>query len=176
MALVGVVAGVNVKLIEVRRGGPGAARCCGAHGSSGFKVMLGCMEETSVAIAAAAALASLADWVDLDGNLLLAHDPFEGLELGADCRWRWPTEPGLGLSGDTADGSAEAPREPDPRSGVRLRAACGQGRGQVGGWTIFRPGPPRPTIWGRGPDGGLRATGEGRLLGTGDGHRRDAVV
>ena len=46
------------------------------------------MEETSVGIAASAAVASLADWVDLDGNLLLADDPFEGLELGPDNRWR----------------------------------------------------------------------------------------
>ena len=50
--------------------------------------MLGCMEETSVAIAAAAALAGLADWVDLDGNLLLARDPYEGLVLGDDKRWQ----------------------------------------------------------------------------------------
>ena len=45
----------------------------------GFKRMLGCMEETSVGVAAGAAVGSLADWVDLDGNLLLADDPFEGL-------------------------------------------------------------------------------------------------
>ena len=48
----------------------------------GFRTFLGCMEETSVGIAASAAVASLADWADLDGNLLLADDPFEGLELG----------------------------------------------------------------------------------------------
>jgi hypothetical protein len=35
--------------------------------------------------------------VDLDGNLLLADDPFEGLELGDDCRWRLGREPGLGV-------------------------------------------------------------------------------
>ena len=63
----------------------------------GFRTFLGCMEETSVGIAASAAVASLADWVDLDGNLLLADDPFEGLELDADCRWRLPDEPGLGV-------------------------------------------------------------------------------
>ena len=64
----------------------------------GFRTFLGCMEETSVGIAASAAVASLADWVDLDGNLLLADDPFDGLELDADCRWIPPTGPGLGLS------------------------------------------------------------------------------
>jgi hypothetical protein len=35
--------------------------------------------------------------VDLDGNLLLADDPFDGLELGEDCRWRLPARAGLGL-------------------------------------------------------------------------------
>ena len=55
------------------------------------------MEETSVGIAASAAVASLADWVDLDGNLLLADDPFSGLELGADCRWLLADRPGLGV-------------------------------------------------------------------------------
>ena len=39
-------------------------------------------------IAASAAVASLADWVDLDGCLLLADDPFEGLELDEERRWR----------------------------------------------------------------------------------------
>jgi L-alanine-DL-glutamate epimerase-like enolase superfamily enzyme len=63
----------------------------------GFRTFLGCMEETSVAIAASAAVASLADWVDLDGNLLLADDPFEGLTLDEGCRWRLAAEPGLGV-------------------------------------------------------------------------------
>jgi hypothetical protein len=56
------------------------------------------MEETSVGIAGSAVVASLADWVDLDGCLLLADDPFIGLELDADHRWRLSQQPGLGLS------------------------------------------------------------------------------
>ena len=64
----------------------------------GFRTFLGCMEETSVGIAGSAVVASLADWVDLDGCLLLADDPFEGLELDADHRWILPDRPGLGLS------------------------------------------------------------------------------
>jgi hypothetical protein len=55
------------------------------------------MEETSIAIAASAAVASLADWVDLDGNLLLAEDPFGGLELGPDHRWQLTDAAGLGV-------------------------------------------------------------------------------
>lgn len=94
--LVGVVAGVNVKLAKCGGVGP-ALRMLRRARELGFKTMLGCMEETSISIAAGAAIASLADWVDLDGNLLLAADPFEGLELGADCRWRLGREPGLGV-------------------------------------------------------------------------------
>ena len=56
------------------------------------------MEETSVVIAASAACASLVDWADLDGCLLLADDPFEGLELGPDHRWVLGDRPGLGVS------------------------------------------------------------------------------
>ncbi|MBA2557281.1 MAG: dipeptide epimerase, partial [Chloroflexi bacterium] len=94
--LVGVVAGINVKITKCGGVGPGLRMVRRAR-ELGFKVMLGCMEETSVGIAAAAALASLAEWVDLDGNLLLADDPFDGLELSPDCRWLLPREPGLGL-------------------------------------------------------------------------------
>jgi L-alanine-DL-glutamate epimerase-like enolase superfamily enzyme len=95
--LIGVVAGVNVKLAKCGGVGP-AARMLARARELGFRTFLGCMEETSVGIAASAAVASLADWVDLDGNLLLANDPFDGLELGADCRWRRSDRPGLGLT------------------------------------------------------------------------------
>lgn len=94
--LVGVTAGVNVKLAKC--GGPGpAARMLARARELGFRTFLGCMEETSVAIAASAAVASLADWVDLDGNLLLADEPFEGLTLGDDHRWVLTDAPGLGV-------------------------------------------------------------------------------
>ena len=94
--LVGVVAGVNVKLAKC--GGIAPARAMLARARElGFRTFLGCMEETSVAIAASAAVASLADWVDLDGNLLLADDPFDGLVLDDDCRWRLAGTPGLGV-------------------------------------------------------------------------------
>jgi hypothetical protein len=56
------------------------------------------MEESSVAIAGSAVVASLADWVDLDGCLLLADDPFDGLDLDAEHRWILPPRPGLGLT------------------------------------------------------------------------------
>lgn len=95
-ALVGVVDGVNVKLAKC--GGPGPAKAMLSRARElGFRTFLGCMEETSIAIAASAAVASLAEWVDLDGNLLIADDPFEGLELGADSRWQLSAKPGLGI-------------------------------------------------------------------------------
>jgi L-alanine-DL-glutamate epimerase-like enolase superfamily enzyme len=94
--LVGVVAGVNVKLAKC--GGPGpAARMLARARELGFRTFLGCMEETSIGIAASAAVGSLAEWVDLDGCLLLDRDPFEGLELGADHRWQLGDSPGLGV-------------------------------------------------------------------------------
>jgi L-Ala-D/L-Glu epimerase len=96
-ALVGVVEGVNVKLAKCGGIGPAKAMLERAR-ELGFRTFLGCMEETSVGIAGSAAVASLADWVDLDGCLLLGDDPFDGLELGADHRWILPQRPGLGLT------------------------------------------------------------------------------
>jgi L-alanine-DL-glutamate epimerase-like enolase superfamily enzyme len=43
-------------------------------------------------------VASLADWVDLDGSLLLADEPFTGLTLGDDHRWQLTDAPGLGVT------------------------------------------------------------------------------
>ena len=95
-ALVGVVAGVNVKLAKC--GGIAPARSMLERARElGFRTFLGCMEETSVGIAGSAMVASLAEWVDLDGCLLLADNPFEGLELDAGHRWRLTDEPGLAV-------------------------------------------------------------------------------
>ncbi len=92
-----VVAGINVKLAKCGGIGP-AYRMLAEGREMGFRTFLGCMEETSVGIAASVVVASLAEWVDLDGNLLLADDPFEGLELGPDKRWHLADRPGLGLT------------------------------------------------------------------------------
>ena len=94
--LVGVVAGVNVKLAKCGGVGP-AKRMLERARALGFRTFLGCMEETSVGIAASAAVASLADWLDLDGCLLLAEDPFEGLELDEGYHWRLGSAAGLGV-------------------------------------------------------------------------------
>ena len=62
----------------------------------GLKVMLGCMIESSVGIAAAAHLGSLADFLDLDGNLLVSNDPYEGLRLDKG-KYYLSDLPGLGI-------------------------------------------------------------------------------
>jgi L-alanine-DL-glutamate epimerase-like enolase superfamily enzyme len=62
----------------------------------GLGVMLGCMLESGLGISAAAQVASLCDHVDLDGNLLLAHDPWPGVEFVDGVQL--PSEqPGLGV-------------------------------------------------------------------------------
>lgn len=77
--LKGVFAGINVKLMKT--GGISEAyRLIDTAKAYGMKIMLGCMTETSCAISAAASLMSLADWLDLDGNLLIKNDPFYGIE------------------------------------------------------------------------------------------------
>ncbi|MGE3309032.1 MAG: dipeptide epimerase [Limisphaerales bacterium] len=68
---------VNVKLVKAG-GITGAFDALKAAREAGLKTMLGCMIETSVLIAAAAHLADLTDFLDLDGNLLITNDPFRG--------------------------------------------------------------------------------------------------
>jgi len=70
--------GVNIKL--AKSGGiREAVRMVHAARGLGLGVMLGCMVESGLGIAAGAHVASLMDHVDLDGNLLLAHDPWPGV-------------------------------------------------------------------------------------------------
>ncbi|MFN8622208.1 MAG: dipeptide epimerase [Chloroflexota bacterium] len=94
--LEGVFDGVVVKLAKCGGIGP-ALRMIRRARSQGMSVMLGCMAESSLGMAAGAMVASACDWLDLDGNLLLVHDPFQGIELGPDFRWQLTTTPGLGI-------------------------------------------------------------------------------
>jgi L-alanine-DL-glutamate epimerase-like enolase superfamily enzyme len=76
-ALAGYVSGVNVKLAKCG-GIRGALRMIHTARAHGMLVMLGCMVETSLGISAAAHISGLADFVDLDGAMLLADDPYSG--------------------------------------------------------------------------------------------------
>jgi L-alanine-DL-glutamate epimerase-like enolase superfamily enzyme len=91
----GIAHGINVKLMKC--GGIAPARdLIGEAREVGLRVMVGCRAaESSVAIAAAAHLAPLADWADLDGNLLVADDPFVAVEVHRG-RFVYPDRPGLG--------------------------------------------------------------------------------
>ena len=88
--------GINVKLAK-SGGVREAVRMIHAARALGLRVMLGCMVESQLGVAPAAAIASLADWVDLDGHLLLADEPFTGLRF-EDGRVLPGPGPGLGVS------------------------------------------------------------------------------
>jgi L-alanine-DL-glutamate epimerase-like enolase superfamily enzyme len=94
-AVAGYADGINVKL--AKSGGiREALRMVHAARALRLRVMIGCMVESQLGVSPAAQIASLADWVDLDGHLLLADEPFRGLafEDGAVL----PSDgPGLGV-------------------------------------------------------------------------------
>jgi L-alanine-DL-glutamate epimerase-like enolase superfamily enzyme len=96
---------VNVKLVKTG-GITGAYDALQAARKSGLKTMIGCMIESSVLITAGAHLAELADYLDLDGNLLITNDPY---------------------SGATADkGLVSFKTAPEP-FGLRVKALAGRG-------------------------------------------------
>ena len=92
---VGVYHGINVKLMKSAGMFEANAMINKAH-ELGLQVLIGCMSETSCATLAAAALAPLCDWADLDGPFLTKNNPFKnpGFEDG---KWVLPEKPGLGL-------------------------------------------------------------------------------
>jgi L-alanine-DL-glutamate epimerase-like enolase superfamily enzyme len=95
--------GVNIKL--AKSGGiREAVRIAHAARALDLGVMLGCMIESGLGIAAGCQIASLCDHVDLDGNLLLAHDPCPGVEL-VDGVQLPSTEPGLGVHAEAVSRS-----------------------------------------------------------------------
>jgi L-alanine-DL-glutamate epimerase-like enolase superfamily enzyme len=87
--------GVNIKLAK-SGGVREAMRMVHAARALGLGVMVGCMVESTLGIAPACPVASLCDHVDLDGNVLLAEDPWAGIELVDGVQL--PSEqPGLGV-------------------------------------------------------------------------------
>ena len=94
--LVGAYDGINVKLAKCGGIAP-AIELIAVARAHGLKVLLGCMIESSLGIAAALAVASLVDWIDLDGHLLTANDPYAGLGFH-EGRLVAPDAPGLGVA------------------------------------------------------------------------------
>lgn len=94
--LAGCVDGINLKLMKAGgiREGLRVIHTARAHG---LKVMLGCMSEASLAIAASVHIAPLADYLDLDSHLNLLPDPFTGL-MWEDGRVLPGDLPGLGIT------------------------------------------------------------------------------
>jgi len=93
--LVGRVDGVNLKIMKTG-GLREMLRMIHAARALGLKVMLGSMVESSLALSAAAQVAPLADYLDLDGHWLLADDPFDGAP-GDRGAMTLSSRPGLGV-------------------------------------------------------------------------------
>ena len=91
----GAYHGINIKLMK-STGMREAWKMANYARAEGMKVMLGCMTETSCAVSAAAQLSPVADFADLDGNLLITNDPFEGVKV-VDGRITLSNLPGIGL-------------------------------------------------------------------------------
>jgi len=91
----GAYNGINVKLMKC--GGLRAAYIMIKMAKDlGMKVMIGCMTETSCAVSAAAQLSPLVDWADLDGNLLIDNDVYEGVTV-VNGKITLPDRPGIGI-------------------------------------------------------------------------------
>ncbi len=87
--------GINIKLMK-STGMHEAYKMAVLARALGMKVMLGCMTETSCAVSAAAQLAPMVDWADLDGNLLIANDIFDGMKI-VDGKVTLTDRPGIGV-------------------------------------------------------------------------------
>ncbi|MGE5644301.1 MAG: dipeptide epimerase [Acidobacteriota bacterium] len=91
----GIYDGVNVKL-DKSGGILNAWRMIQIAKALGLKTMLGCMVSSSISVTAAAHLSPLVDYADLDGNLLIANDPYRGVTVEKG-KLILPNRPGLGL-------------------------------------------------------------------------------
>jgi L-alanine-DL-glutamate epimerase-like enolase superfamily enzyme len=87
--------GINIKLMKCGGITPALELIRAARANS-LLVMIGCMVETSIGVTAAAHLSPLVDYADLDGNLLLADDPFRGVGVVGG-KLVLPEDPGLGV-------------------------------------------------------------------------------
>lgn len=91
----GAYDGINIKLMK-STGLHEAHKMAVLARALGMKVMLGCMTETSCAVSAASQIAPMVDWADLDGNLLIANDLFDGMKI-VNGKVTIPDRPGIGV-------------------------------------------------------------------------------
>jgi L-alanine-DL-glutamate epimerase-like enolase superfamily enzyme len=94
-AFKGVYSGINIKLMK-STGLREAHKMITVARALDMKVMMGCMTETSCAVSAASQLSPLVDWADLDGNLLISNDLYEGV-LVVDGKITLNNRPGIGI-------------------------------------------------------------------------------
>ena len=94
-SLVGAYNGINIKLMKCTGMREGWRMATMAR-ALGMKVMVGCMTETSCAVSAAAQFSPYVDFADLDGNLLIANDRFDGVKV-VDGKLSLPDRPGIGV-------------------------------------------------------------------------------
>lgn len=94
--LVGAYDGINIKIMK-SGGLQEALRMIWLAKSLGLKIMIGCMIESSLSISAAAQLCSLIDYADLDGNLLITNDPYQGARI-VNGRVMVLDKPGIGVA------------------------------------------------------------------------------
>ena len=91
----GVYDGINIKLMK-STGLHEAYQMVTLARALDMKIMVGCMTETSCAVTAAAQISPLVDWADLDGNLLIANDRFDGIKI-VNGHVTIPDRPGIGV-------------------------------------------------------------------------------
>lgn len=95
LSMKGIYSGINIKLMKC--GGMHAAyKMITMARQMEMKILIGCMTETSCAVSAASQLSPLVDWADLDGNLLISNDVYEGMTV-VDGRITIPDRPGIGI-------------------------------------------------------------------------------
>ena len=88
--------GINIKLMKC--GGLAEARkMITLARELGMQVMIGCMTETRAGISAATTLSPLVDYADLDGHVLIANDPYDGIQI-VDGKLTLVDKPGTGVS------------------------------------------------------------------------------
>ncbi len=94
-AFKGIYSGINIKLMK-STGLREAKKMITVARALDMKVMIGCMTETSCAVSAASQLSPLVDWADLDGNLLISNDIYEGVKV-IDGKVSLNELPGIGI-------------------------------------------------------------------------------